>query len=1028
MSLTSREALQYLRDVQKNDSAGWARIATAQYKTDSVDWATDSASEDEATNAIGVESPFDDAGEHDLDASDVPMDALLDHMASGGEHICSDCRINADGGLSCANRSEVYDIAAEDVEGGSNSVQKVEYGRGKRRHIANMIVIGVTGVGKSTFINAAIGQVVTPIGHDLESCTARIQHACCACPGDPSRRIVLVDTPGFDNPFEHDSEILRRIAVWMASSYSDNMKLTGVIYLHDICDPRLHMSLDVFRRLHGGNAENHAILATTKWGQVATDVGERRERLLKSLFKQEMVTHESEVARFLGSHTSAWDVMKPILANKAAVDIQEGLVGSDRMIPEIDAGNALPAALIDLEESYKRAIDGLKGKVRDDEQQKRLKESEEELRALLKQIQESRNPHTVRGFLASLFETLRSMTLERETNASLTPDAEQRVRKAQGDLALKWRDFDTAIDRYTATIKLERSDYTAVRLAPFLPLGYYRKHRALHGAGRYCEAICAFDKFLDLNGTAASGTISQYVRPETVKLTIGEIANRILNNTPPRLFDTETGVICDQPARLEIFEHSRYFMETVSMITTYDELEKEAELKVHEYFAYGMLSHRWESGEIRLQDIRQGESIYKQTSRFAGLSKLRNFCRIIKDNQLRWAWCDTCCIDLTNSVELQEAITSMFRWYRGSALTIIYLSDVFNSALGALMKSLWLTRGWTLQELLAPRVILFYRRDWTVYASEESLKNGEVVPNHKNSDNICRVLEKATGIDVLNLRNFEPGTGYSRLKLQWASRRSTTKVEDIAYSLFGIFDVQLPILYGEREDKALGRLIQEIVCKTGDVSVLDWVGKPGRMNSSLPENILCFQAAKWRPKPLAVKDSMSILRESLSFDALTTIAMLRHRLQDLPSPLLMYGKLTIPSIIYRVKDISEQRTSHNNLRHYSLDVAGLKELHINTTENLTTGLQMSPSRCDYSIAHIWRDDLLQRLTEEPDDETTCTLEFISSLGQPFLAFLLVREGRNTFRKVASTERIIAQIDDVSKVHTASFDVKTVEIV
>ncbi|KAG1893989.1 uncharacterized protein F5891DRAFT_962133 [Suillus fuscotomentosus] len=140
-SLTSWEALQYLRDVQKNDPARWARIATAQYKTDGVKWATNSESEDEAsTNAIGVESLFDDAGEHDLDASDVPMDALLDHMASEGEQVCSDYHINADGGLSCANHSEVYDvgdIAAEDVEGGSNSVPEVVYGCGKHRRITN---------------------------------------------------------------------------------------------------------------------------------------------------------------------------------------------------------------------------------------------------------------------------------------------------------------------------------------------------------------------------------------------------------------------------------------------------------------------------------------------------------------------------------------------------------------------------------------------------------------------------------------------------------------------------------------------------------------------------------------------------------------------------------------------------------------------------------------------------------------------------------------------------------------------------
>ncbi|KAG2119828.1 uncharacterized protein F5147DRAFT_122491 [Suillus discolor] len=615
-------------------------------------------------------------------------------------------------------------------------------------------------------------------------------------------------------------------------------------------------------------------------------------------------------------------------------------------------------------------------------------------------------------------------------------------------MALKWRDFDTAINRYTVAIKLDQADYTiysnrslalasnqqwkealndaeqAIRLAPFIPLGYYRKHEALHGAGRYCEAICAFNKFLDLSETAGSGTHSQYIRPETVKMTVGEIAKKLLKNTPPRLFDTESGVICGQPARLEVFEHSGHYTEIVSMITTYDKLEREAESKVQDYFAYGMLSHRWESGEVRLQDIRQGESIY--TSRFSGLSKLQNFCRITKSQQLRWAWCDTCCIDLTNSVELQEAINSMFRWYRGSALTIIYLSDISNSTLDALTRSLWLTRGWTLQELLAPMVILFYRRDWTLFAPEESLKNSEVGPNHKNSDHICRILDEATGVDVVNLRDFKPGPTCSRLKLHWASRRSTTKVEDIAYSLFGIFDVQLPILYGEQEDKALGRLIQEIICRTGDVSVLDWVGQPGCMNSCLPENISCFQVAKWKPEPLALEDSMSTLRESLSSVTMTAMATLHHRLQDLPAPLLMHGKLTIPSIIYRVEDVTE-RQSHNRLHQYSLNVAGLKELHIETTEKLRIGSEMNPSRYDYSIAHIWRDDLLQCLTEEPDDETTRTLEFIGRLGQPFVAFLLVREGR-TFRKVASTERIIAQVDDMSRVHATSFDVKTVEIV
>ncbi|KAG2074695.1 hypothetical protein BDR04DRAFT_1150983 [Suillus decipiens] len=518
---------------------------------------------------------------------------------------------------------------------------------------------------------------------------------------------------------------------------------------------------------------------------------------------------------------SAWDAMAPILANQAVVGgriIQEQSVVLGRIF---DVENTLPAEFINLP---------------------RLKKNEEELRALLKQIQGLRNSPTVDSFLTSI---LSSMALQRKTNTSLTSEAEWRVRNAQGDMALKWQDFDTVINRYTAAIKLDRSNYSmysnrSLALAstqqwkealndaeqarilesaldsPFIPLGYYRKHHALHGAGQYCEAICSFN-----NSRLEWDCRFQYNLPDTVKMTVREIAKKFMKNTPPRLFNTGSGVISDQPARLEVFEQSMYYMEMVSMIITRNKLEKEAESKVQDCFAYGMLSHRWESGEIRLRDIKQGESIYTQTSRFAGLSKLQNFCRITKSHHLRWAWCDTCCIDLTNSVELREAITSMFRWYLGPALTIIYLSDVSTSALDALTRSLWLARGWTLQELLAPSIILFYRRDWTLFAPEESLGDNQVRPNHKNSDRICRILDATTGVNVVNLRNFKPGTTCSRLRLQWAARRSTTKVEDTAYSLFGIFDIQLPILYGEQEEKALGRLIQEIVCRTGDVSVLN---------------------------------------------------------------------------------------------------------------------------------------------------------------------------------------------------------------
>ncbi|KAJ8595032.1 hypothetical protein M405DRAFT_694108, partial [Rhizopogon salebrosus TDB-379] len=183
-----------------------------------------------------------------------------------------------------------------------------------------------------------------------------------------------------------------------------------------------------------------------------------------------------------------------------------------------------------------------------------------------------------------------------------------------------------------------------------------------------------------------------------------------------------------------------------------------------------------------------------------------------------WAWADTCCIDQTNNVEVQESVNSMFVWYRHAALTVVYLSDVPpSSKSGALAKSVWNERGWTVQEFLAPRIVLFYQSDWTLYLNDRS-------PNHKDSAVIMRELGDATGIDPQALIVFHPGMVGTREKLQWVSRRKTTMQEDIAYSLFGIFGIHLPVIYGERKQNALGRLLQEIIAQSGDITCLDWVG------------------------------------------------------------------------------------------------------------------------------------------------------------------------------------------------------------
>ncbi|KAH7905041.1 P-loop containing nucleoside triphosphate hydrolase protein [Hygrophoropsis aurantiaca] len=176
--------------------------------------------------------------------------------------------------------------------------------------------MGPTGVGKSSFINTAIGRDAPPVGHDLKSGTAEIVHAIVPYPSDPNRRVIFIDTPGFDDTYVDDSEILRRIAVWLARSYSDDMKLAGVIYLHGISQTRMLgtslKNLSMFRKLCGNDALKNIILATTKWGDIEDEAGLSREEQLRSTFWKDMIGHGSRMGQFRDNYESAWKIVDMI--------------------------------------------------------------------------------------------------------------------------------------------------------------------------------------------------------------------------------------------------------------------------------------------------------------------------------------------------------------------------------------------------------------------------------------------------------------------------------------------------------------------------------------------------------------------------------------------------------------------------------------------------------------------------------------------------------------------------------------------
>lgn len=208
----------------------------------------------------------------------------------------------------------------------------------------------------------------------------------------------------------------------------------------------------------------------------------------------------------------------------------------------------------------------------------------------------------------------------------------------------------------------------------------------------------------------------------------------------------------------------------------------------------------------------------------AGYKKIEKTAQLSKQIGLDYFWIDTCCINKSSSAELQEAINSMFRWYQGSKYCAVYLEDAEPLTRGhypglhflyAIRHSKWVTRGWTLQELIAPSTVAFYDREW----------------NHLNldKDRIVHYLCVATGIPEYVLITGDLSRASVARKMSWAACRSTTRREDRAYSLMGIFGINIGMLYGEG-DNAFRRLQEEIVRTTPDDSIFAWKSRKGSLS------------------------------------------------------------------------------------------------------------------------------------------------------------------------------------------------------
>ncbi|KAE8362386.1 heterokaryon incompatibility protein-domain-containing protein [Aspergillus caelatus] len=220
---------------------------------------------------------------------------------------------------------------------------------------------------------------------------------------------------------------------------------------------------------------------------------------------------------------------------------------------------------------------------------------------------------------------------------------------------------------------------------------------------------------------------------------------------------------------------------------------------------YAILSHTWEE-EVTYADLQDFHSTYVTEKK--GFGKIKSSCRVANADGFTYIWIDTCCIDKSSKADLTEivsAINSMYQWYGEASICYAYLADIVSKE--DIGNSRWFTRGWTLQELIAPQHIIFLNKYWEPIGTKGSLQAGLSARTKIPVD----ILSGAVNIENISVAQ----------RMAWAAGRQTTRLEDRAYSLLGLFGISMPLLYGEGHTAFL-RLQEEIIKVSDDESILAW--------------------------------------------------------------------------------------------------------------------------------------------------------------------------------------------------------------
>ena len=486
---------------------------------------------------------------------------------------------------------------------------------------------------------------------------------------------------------------------------------------------------------------------------------------------------------------------------------------------------------------------------------------------------------------------------------------------------------------------------------------------------------------------------------------------------PRVLIDVTTGRLHDRTQQAEAFEALPIFSELVSSMTAgVDEARIWRDVK--EFYQYVMLSHKWQNGEPLFQNVKHITVYELETS--PTHTKLQSFCSLVRSLGFRWAWSDTCCIDKDNNVVLQESLVAMFTWYRGSSLTLVYLLGVSSQESGGLQESVWNTRVWTLQEYLAAERVQFYTEDWKPYL-------GLTTWNHKESDTIISEMEQASKISSAGMAILKPGLDRVREKLFLASRRQTTHIEDIAYSLLGIFNVVIPVIYGEGT-RSVGRLLEHLITGSGDITILAWTGTANQYNSCLPTDLTFYREIVPPHIPTLIKTAevdriVAKLRSSLP--DLSAAKTLYDRLEQLPLPSLSSSRLRLPGIVSPVTRIvlTSRPDTKAKLYVYRASTTIFGDIEIKTICDLA-------DMTNLYVVHPWIRPLLDQDFSHDvagSDEMLRALRLLARLRQPFGAFLFWGISRVEHKRVAPDSLIMAQVDERVSLSQLINNVRTIDV-